>query len=196
MSDIDWPTGFERTDSIARERTRKFDSTIGSTTKALEQQMDRMDVDEWRVSTASGGAHVKSNGLPKASANPSDPGFVVRWTKDGKQYAVACDRWVRLKSNAREVLLWIEETRKRGDRPVVTGNAQFAAAQLPSGDEEDAIALDVPPEDVLGVTSEAPDEAIDKAVQAAKREAHPDHGGSRAELQRVLKAEEELTGDA
>lgn len=193
MSEIDWPTGFDRTAPGDRARTSKFSSTIGKTTEAIATQMDRMDVDEWRASTGSGGAHVKGNGLPKATANPDDPGIAVYWTKNGDQYAVACDRWWRLVSNAREVLLWIEETRKRGDRPVVTGDAQFAAARLPSGKEDDpVVALDEKPHVILGVQPDAPENVVKAAARQAKASAHPDQGGSREEFQRVKAAEEAM----
>jgi hypothetical protein len=193
MGSIDWPTTFDRTDPTRRERCRKFDSTIGSTTSDIATEMDRMGVDDWRASTGSGGAHVKSNGLPKASANPDDPGFALRWSDDGDQFAVACDAYTRLCDNAREVYLWVNETRMRSQRAVVTGQSEFAAAQLPSGQEE-TVAADPPAHKVLGVDRNAPEAVVKGAARSLKAEKHPDRGGSEEEFKRVVNAEESLLG--
>lgn len=90
-SSIDWPDGFARTNPDDREKNHSYQATLGQTTQELVTEMDRLDPESWRASTASGCAYTKSNGLPKSKANPSDPGFVVYWTKDGEQFAVASD---------------------------------------------------------------------------------------------------------
>jgi hypothetical protein len=153
-----------------------------------------MDVDDWRASTASGGSHTKPNGLPKYSANPEDPGFVLRWTDDGEQFAVACDAYTRLRDNVRAVYLWVHETRMRAQRPVRTGDSEFAAARLPSGDE-DAIEAREPPHEVLGVDPDAPDDVVKGAARALKKRTHPDQGGSNEDLKRILEAEEAMLDD-
>jgi hypothetical protein len=154
--------------------------------------MDRMGVDDFRASTASGGAYTKSNGLPKSRANPDDPGFVLRWSKDGEQFAVACDKYRRLRDNARAVYLWVRETRKRGTRPVKTGDTEFAAARLPSG-EEDAVVAEVPPHEVLGVARDADRDAVEDAYRERVQETHPDKpDGDEAAFRRVQEAKEAM----
>jgi len=140
VSGIDWPAGFERTDEYHRLSGSKFQASLADTTSEIAAEMDRMGVDEWHASTGSCGAYTKSNGLPKHNANPDDPGFVLRWSKDGEQFAVACDKYRRLRDNCRSVYLWVHETRMRSNRPVQTGEDEFAAARLPSG-EDDAVAV-------------------------------------------------------
>jgi len=189
---LDWPAGFERTPTRDRERNRSFEATLGQTTDELATEMDRLDPDDWRPSIAN--QHTKSNGLPLHNANPDDPGFVLRWTKDGDQFAVACDASPRLRDNVRTVLLWVRETRKRGDRPVETGAANFAAAQLPSGDGGDAVVATAGAHDVLGVDRDASDEQIREAFQERVKDVHPDHGGDAAEYGRVVKARDRLLG--
>lgn len=207
---IDWPDRFERTDPSDRTRNNSYQATLGSTTQDLATEMDRLDPDEWRASTASGGAYTKSNGLPKAKANPSDPGFVVYWTKDGEQFAVACDDSPRLRDNVRTVYLWIHETRLRGNRPVVTGESEFATARLPPGDVDDdrgatgeAIVANGPVDldveqaaDILGVSPDSPDRVVKTAYQEKTKTAHPDVGGSSAEFHRVEQAKQVLLDDA
>jgi len=191
---LDWPAGFGRTPSAERERNTSFRASLRQTTGDLATEMDRLDPDEWRPSIAN--QHTKSNGLPLHNANPDDPGFVLRWTKDGEQFAVACDASPRLRDNVRTVLLWVRETRKRGDRPVETGAANFAAAQLPSGDGGgDVVAAAAADHEVLGVSRDASDDEIRAAFRDRVKEAHPDHGGTTEEYGRVKKARDRLLGD-
>lgn len=191
---LDWPAGFERTPAAERERNRSFEATVGTTTQDLATEMDRMDVDEWRGEI--GNSHTKSNGLPLHNANPDDPGFVLRWVDDGEQFAVACDASPRLRDNLRYVFKWVHETRMRSQRPVKTGDSEFAAARLPPGDDEDAVvagsASRQPPHEVLHIQKGAPEDVVKSAARARKAQAHPDNGGSTAEFQRVVEAEEAM----
>jgi hypothetical protein len=193
MTGPEWPAGFERTPAAERVPNRRFGASLAETSEDLASEMGRLDPDEWRVSTGSGGAHTRSNGLPKHSANPDDPSAVVRWSKDGEQFAVACDRYTRLRDNLRAVYLWVRETRLRGDRPVVTGESEFAAARLPSGDADHV--AEPPAHAVLDVSPEAGDDAIRAAYREKLKEAHPDHGGSSEAFRRVRDARDELLND-
>jgi len=189
MTALDWPAGWDRTPPAERDPGRKFEATLGDTTAALETELDRMAVDEWRASIAN--RHTKSNGLPRYNANPEDPGFVLRWVDDGEQFAVACDAYADLSANVRAVYKWLHETRMRSQRPVQTGDSEFAAARLPAGDE-DAVVGRKPPHEVLGVAPDAPDAAVKGAARQLKAESHPDNGGDRERFQRVVEAEEAM----
>ena len=193
MSRLDWPAGFERTPESERSPNRSFEATLGSTTSELATEMDRMDVDAWRGEIAN--AHTKSNGLPLHNANPDDPGFVLRWTDDEEQFAVACDASPQLRDNVRYVLKWVNETRMRGQRPVKTGDTEFAAARLPPGDETggDVVAgssSTTPAHEVLDVSPDASETVVMAVARSLKAEHHPDNGGSREEFQEVVEAEE------
>jgi len=188
---LDWPVGFERTPESEREPNRSFEATLGQTTQDLATEMERMDVDAWRGEIAN--SHTKSNGLPLHNANPEDPGFVLRWTDGDEQFAVACDASPRLRDNVRTVYRWVHETRMRGNRPVKTGDTEFAAARLPPGDGDDvavASSSATPAHEVLGVRKDAPEDVVKVAARAQKADRHPDNGGSREEFQEVVEAEE------
>lgn len=189
---IEWPAEFARTDPDDRDHCRKFEASLADTTSDIETQMGRLDAAQWRAETGSGGAHVRSNGLPKYSANPDDPGFVLRWTKDGEQFAVVCDAHDQLRDNCREVLLWVEETRLRGQRPVETGESEFAAARLPSGKEDVVVAGAEPAHEVLGVAPDASDKEVEAAFRERAKVTHADTSGSSEEFKRVLEAREVL----
>jgi hypothetical protein len=189
MSRLEWPAGFERTPEDEREPNRSFEATLGSTTKALATEMDRMDVDAWRGEIAN--AHTKSNGLPLHNAKPEDPGLVLRWTDDEEQFAIACDASPRLRDNVLTVYKWVHETRMRGQRPVRTGDTEFAAARLPPGDATGADVVAggssaMPAHEVLGVAPDAPENVVESAARARKAETHPDNGGDSEEFQRVV----------
>lgn len=194
MSSIDWPPSLgDRTSPEDRLRNNSFQASLGRTTDDLATEMDRLEPENWRASI--GNQHTKSNGLPLHNANPDDPGFVLRWTKDGEQFAVGCDRYSRLRDNVREVYLWVKETRKRGDRPVVTGESEFAAARLPSGDDDAVVATSRPAHEVLGVDPDAPEAAVRGAYRGLLKERHPDHGGSAEAFQELEAAKEAMLNE-
>lgn len=194
MSRIDWPAGFDRHDESERTRNNSFEVSLSKAFDDLEAELDRLGVDEYRYEFDAD--QRKTDNRPYARASPDDPSFVLRWTMDGEQYAVACDRYSRLRDNVRTVGHYIREKRKMESRPVATGESEFANARLPPGDDErDKIVARPPDEDpheVLGVAPDAPEGVIKAAARELKKENHPDNGGSTAEFQRVVEAEEEL----
>ena len=120
---------------------------------------------------------------------------------DGQQYAVACDHYTDWRDNARAIGLYIEEKRKMSDRPVTTGQSEFATARLPSGDEDnDAIAVGAceptldreAAADLLGIAPDAPERVVETAYQERVKAAHPDHGGD-GNVDRVREARDRLT---
>jgi hypothetical protein len=188
--EIDWPAGFERTPADERDSGSKFSVSMGQAIDEIESELlSRIGADDWRISTAA--PNRKKDGRPYADANPEDPGAVIRWSKDGQQYAVACDRYTGLRSNVRAIGLYIREKRKMSNRPVLTGQDEFATARLPSGNEG-AIAGEPPAHEVLDIAPDAPEDVVKAAARAKKKETHPDAGGSTEAFQRVQRAEEVL----
>jgi hypothetical protein len=199
--EVDWPPQFDRTPASERDRTSKFSVTFSQALDDIEQELlNRVGADDWRVSTAA--PHRKQDGRPYADARPDDPAVVVRWSKDGEQFAVACDQYDDWRDNARAIGLYIREKRKMSDRPVTTGQSEFATARLPSGDETDDVivagageqSVDDPYE-VLGVSPDASEAVIEAAAKQRIGETHPDSGGDREEFLRVKQARKEVLGD-
>jgi DnaJ-domain-containing protein 1 len=81
------------------------------------------------------------------------------------------------------------------DRPVTTGQSEFATARLPSGNE-DAIVADSgdprQPHEVLGVDPDAPPEVVKGAARQLMKKHHPDQGGDVAEYKAVVRAQEAM----
>jgi len=86
---------------------------------------------------------------------------------------VACDAYTSKRANLRCVYLWFNETRMAGDRPVATGQDQFAAAALPSG-TGDREASRPPAEEVIGLPTHATDAAIKAQASEMLKNAHGD----------------------
>jgi len=188
--EVDWPEFADRTEPNERKRTSKYSVSKDVAIKRLRRELlERVDADDWRLSTAS--PHRKRDGLPYADSNPDDPAAVVRWSKDGEQFAVACDRYTDVRDNIRTLGLYIEEKRKMSNRPVKTGQDEFATARLPPGDDEEAIvaggAVDEPPHEILGVAPDAPEPVVHGAFRELVKTAHPDAGGDSEYSTRDLK---------
>lgn len=178
---MQWPSRFKRTPEHKREKTYKFSVRSRQTKRDLKAEFSRMGVEDWR--------------LEEETGRYADPGVVVRWRKDGVDYAVACDTYQTKRNNLREVYLWIQETRKRSGRPVETGSDDFAAAALPSGNGEGPIAVSPvrDPFEVLGVSREAPREVIEGAARSLLAKYHPDReGGDEEQYVAVQKAKKKV----
>lgn len=187
---IDWPHNLDRTRPDDRVHESKFSVGLGRTTGQITTSLDRIGVDSWDASIANG--HTKSSGLPLHNAAPDDPGFVLRWTIDGTPHAAACDRYTKLADNVRAVYLWLEETRKRNQRPVATAADTFAAAALPAGDDE---VLTEPPHDVLELQPTASDAVVREVARQKKAAAHPDSDQETRHTIKQIAAAEEMMLD-
>lgn len=189
-TDLDWPRGWDRTHSGDRTRNNRFEKGLRESIDELEAELERVGVDDWRLSTAA--EHQKRNPkYPYADANPDDPGAVVRWSMDGEQYAVACDAYTRLRDNVRSLLLYIREKRKMENRPVETGESEFANARLPPADG-DAVAGERPNYVVLGVDPDASEDEIVAAYREKAKDVHPDRNGDEEEFRRLKQAKEAM----
>lgn len=194
MTGVDWPTGWERTPAGDREPNRSYEIDQRDAVEELQVEMRRLGVDDWRLSTDLDHQTRQPN-VPYANQpEPEDPRVVVRWTMDWAQYAVACDRYSRVRDNLRTVGLYIREKRKMEKRPVVTGESEFANARLPPGDDESVAVGRSPPHEVLEVAPDADDSTVEDAWRERVKEAHPDAGGSNEELQRLNDAKDAMVG--
>jgi len=195
MTGLDWPAGWERTDPADREPNNRYEADRRSSAEDLKDEMGRLDAEDWRLSTDIDHQSRNPN-MPYASQpEPEDPGVVVRWRMDGEQYAVACDRYSRVRDNLRTAYLYIREKRKMEQRPVVTGESEFANARLPPGEDETAVVGREPPHEVLGLEPNADDRDVRAAFREQVKEVHPDtENGSRAAFERVRDARDAMLG--
>lgn len=194
---LDWPSGFERTAERDRSPNRSYEVGLHDAIEDLSRELERLDVQDWRLSTAMDHQSRNPNYPYANQPQPDDPGVVVRWRMDDEQYAVACDAYSRVRDNLRTVGLYIREKRKMEQRPVETGESEFANARLPPADDDDVIVAGEsgdPPHKVLGVDPDADEEVVKAAYRAKAKEAHPDNGGSRDAFRRIQSAKNAMLG--
>jgi hypothetical protein len=195
VSRLDWPSGFQRTDDELRKQNNSFRISLRKAFDRMETELDRLGVDDYRYEFAA--ERRKRDQRPYANASPDDPGFVLHWTMDGADYAIACDAYTRLRDNVRAAGLYLQEKRKMEQRPVETGESEFANARLPPADDADVIAVGsgTPAHEILGVAPDASEETVQEAAREQLLEAHPDHGGSADELETIQRAREAMLNE-
>ncbi|QGX95916.1 J domain-containing protein [Haloplanus rallus] len=189
---LNWPDEFARTSAEDREEyPGGFQVTRSTAFGNVLDELSRWD-GVTDVQLDSGAEHQKQNpNKPYARASFDDPSVVVRFTKDGEQMAAACDRWDNPRDNAQDLYHYLHETRMQEQRGTVTAESEYEKLRLPSG-EEDAVAADPPPHEVLDVSPDAPEAVIEGAYRAKVQETHPDKGGSQEAFERVQRAREAM----
>lgn len=193
MTDLDWPSGFDRTPPEEREpypggfqvsRSEAFDSIV--------DELERMDAVNVEVKTAA--PHTaKAPHRPYQDRDPDDPGVVVYFDRGGKRYAVPNDRWDNLRDNARAIARYLDAKRAIERYGVATVETEMSTQALPSGDDDVVVAGDgtaKEPHEVLGVAKDAPAAVVRGAARSLKAEYHPDSdGGDRDRYIEIQKAE-------
>jgi len=201
MSELDWPDGFERTAPSDREpyphgfrvtRSQAFDNIL--------DELRKMDARDVQLDTDA--EHQQRNpNKPYANATFDDPGVVVRFERDGQQYAVPCDRWDNPRDNAQAIARYLDAKRALERYGVETVESEFSTQRLPPGDSErDAVVVgdgvDQPdPHEVLEVSPDASEAVVEAAARQKLAEAHPDQGGDYEQFQRVKSAKASLLSE-
>lgn len=183
MKGLDWPPGNDRTPPDEREKNNRFSTTFRETEKDIENEMELLGASAWWLDHVSG--------------RDATPGVVLRFEKDGDDYAVSCDRYKTKTSNARDLYHWAKETRKRMQRPSTPAGDSLAAARLPPGDDQQAtpmgaggngVDLEMAPHEILGVEPDADDEEITQAARQKLLTTHPDQDGDAGALRQIKEA--------
>jgi len=179
---LEWPADYPRTQ---RREAARFNSRFAHARDGMIQELRRMGAAHVVVST---NIPTKANGLPYAGQKtPDDPGVAVYFTWQGRQHALACDRWTTVADNLQALRKSIEAMR---------GLDRWGASGILERAFEGFQRLDAPGEkswwEVLGVARDAPMEEIWKAHKRRRGETHPDRpGGDATEFDRVERAMQE-----
>ena len=200
MGDLDWPDGFERTPTSDQEpyphgfrvtRSRAFDNIL--------DELRKMDARDVQLDT--GAEHQERNpNKPYANSSFDDPGVVVRFERDGQQFAVPCDRWDNPRDNAQAIARYLDAKRALERYGVETVESEFSTQRLPPGnDERETVVVGEAPSQpdphvVLEVAPDAGDAVVKAAARQKLAENHPDQGGDRDQFRRVKEAKKAMLG--
>ena len=172
---LHWPAGWPR---VTRRASAAFGLSFAAARDHLFDELRRMGA---RYIVLSTNVELRRDGLPYANfREPDDVGVAVYFEWHGKQMTFACDRWSKVKDNVRAIGKTIEALRgiERWGASDMMERAFSAFEALPAPGTTAPITC----WDVLGVPQGSDNATINAAYRAKARAAHPDAGGTEAEM--------------
>jgi hypothetical protein len=195
---LEWPDQFDRTPPEQRKPyPHGFEVSRTKASQSILNQLNKMD-GLGNVKLETGAEHQTRNPhLPYADSTADDPGVVVHYERHGEQYCIPCDRWARLRDNARAIALYLKAKRALERYGVGTIEDEFSTHKLPPPDSEqrpmEMRASTPPPHEVLEISPDASSNVVKMAAKAKKKQNHPDaEGGSEEEFKKIVNAEKAL----
>lgn len=208
--EIDWPAGYDRTPAEERgPYDGDFQLTRKESFESIVDELERWGATSVDIDTASTHYADRPN-IPHQHDRPDDVGVVARFRHEDRradeELALACDRWETQRENARAIALYARRMRLAEKCEIAAGQSTVATAALPGGDGggpspgSGGGATPVPPsgvedpEDFLGVTEDADEDAVEAAARRLQRKHHPDTGEEpdREKFIKVTKAKEAI----
>jgi hypothetical protein len=188
---LHWPTGWPRTKyrhraqfgKMRREAGRSYDTkgalSVADARRRLSDELDRLGASYVTLST---NMELRLDGYPRSDRrDPDDPGAAIYFRLDGKDIALACDKWDRVADNINAIAKHIEAMRGMDRWGVGTAKQAFAGYE----------ALPAPKAwwEVLGL--DGPNQtrsAIIIAYRTASNKAHPDKPGGSHDMMAAVNA--------
>jgi hypothetical protein len=172
---LQWPKSWPRTAHDKRESGSQFKQTLSGALAGLREEIRRL-----------GGKNlVLSSNYTLGNEHPKEQAVVAYFEYDGKQVAIPCDRWAKLEANVRAIALTIQAMRgieRWGAKHMIAAMfTGFRALHERSGED---------PWEILGVSDGATEKQILDAYRDKAKIAHPDHGGSSADFNRITEAKD------
>ncbi|MCC5636360.1 DnaJ domain-containing protein [Nostoc sp. CHAB 5844] len=162
---LTWALMYPRTPQHKREAAR-FEVAFSVARDDLLNEVRLLGAKSMVISS---NVPLRRDGLPSASfREPDDPGVAVYFSIKEKNYALCCDRWLKIKDNLRAIGLHIAAMRGMERWGVGSVEQAFAGYQaLPPSLERKWW-------QILGVDVRASDDDIKSAYRELARKYHPD----------------------
>jgi hypothetical protein len=164
---LTWPAGWPRTPVHARTYSQ-FKTTTDKAFGQLVAELERLRA---RAVIVSSNLKLRNDGFPYANQpRNDDEGIAVYFTRRGKDYVLACDKFSKREDNLRALALTIEAIRgiERWGSSDLMERAFTGFAQL-------AGPMDVRTwSQVLEVPDHAPTEEVREAYRRLRSSTHPD----------------------
>lgn len=198
-----FPPGWARAPPEQRV-SGSFQVTLAKALRDLQRELQQMGAQDVRVDTD---VPTRQDGMPYSDQRePADPGVVVYWSKHGRKYAIACDRYKKIAANVRAVGLTIAAKRAILRYGAATDVAEYRGYEAlpPPGETTYDARRDPPPppppprphrdpHEVLHIAKGAPPAVVRAAFRALAHTLHPDRGGGdAAALQEAIEARNTL----
>lgn len=181
-SPLQWPEGWPKTDYSARTSTTAFKVTPGTAATHLMIELTRFGAQNIVISSNARVSRVGPR-YDDMTRRIDDPGVAVFFTRKGKQFVMARDRFDYIYQNIRSLGLAIEGLRQMerhgGSYMLERAFDGFVALSAPNAR--------TPWRDVFGHHIKTRDEARTVFLHQARLH-HPDAGGSKEMFQRVNQA--------
>lgn len=175
-----WPVGADPSPHTPRPRS-PFSALWSDTTKTLERELEHLDAHDVVLELAFREQDFRVDGRPRAKAQVRHPGVVLSIGRSEQgPLRFATDRFGRWEDNLRAIALGMESLRRVDRYGITQAGEQYAGWRaLPSSTEGDA-------------QIQRGRALIEQhgGVSAALKATHPDHGGSREDLEAVMRARE------
>ncbi len=170
---LKWPDGWKRTEKRKRQ-SAPFGGTFAKARDDLLREVDLLGGTYPLIST---NIASRRDGLPHANApEPDDTGVAVYFSLKGRQKVFACDRWILTKHNMRAIQKTIAALR---------GIERWGASELLERSFSAFEALPPPSAPKTWHDTFAGIKTFDdlaKRYREKAKTAHPDQGGSEAEM--------------
>nr|MBA4770786.1 J domain-containing protein [Sphingobium sp.] len=179
---LQWPAGWPRARQrvTARFQQRKSDGWMGQVTIAVARERLQRELDLLGASypTLSTNVELRLDGQPRSDRrDPVDTGAAVYFRLQGKDIALACDKWDRVADNITAIAKHIEAMRGMDRWGLGTAAQAFAGYERLAAPEHWT--------EILGLTKWATRAGINQAYRSLAQAAHPDRGGSDAAMARL-----------
>lgn len=174
-----WPAGKPRTPASSRKpgSFKSNEKPIGmeAAYERVQAELDRLG---GKYGLLSSNVELTLSGRPRGDRRaPSDPAVCLYFSLDGKPFAMGCDAFDSVPQNIAAIAGHIEATRRIARYGVASASESLRAFEaLPAPQSHWA---------VLGLLPGSGAEAINHMYRDKARKAHPDQGGSEADMARL-----------
>lgn len=183
---LQWPR--EQARAVIRQ-DGPYRVTMNAALDDLQDELRKLGGEGLVVST---NIPTRRDGLPYANARePADPGVAVYWTRNGRDFVIACDQYNTVRANIRAAGLTLHHLRRLEQAaPKFLADKAFEGfARLAPNAGADGCR---PWRDVFEMWREHGDKAmLRRRFQELAAKAHPDKGGSHAAMAELNRAYQE-----
>ena len=181
---LSWPDTIRRHPAMRRE-TGQFRTSLSGALVNVRESLRRFAKDSGKPMS---GLVISSN-CSLGVSSPEDPGVAVWFVWDNIPVCMPVDRYTKPSSNLQAIHHIIEARRtelRHGTLELVRATMAGLSALPPPGGERPAAWFQI-----LGVRQQATPSQIQKAYRERAQKAHPDHGGSNAQMATLNHARDE-----